>query len=331
MRMILHERAPHSVAIAFGMLALSMSLPAGAWDPVRDLTGKNINNLIKDRVDNLGRQIEKAVDDPVDYVTGLPQSIFNDICSAPVQLYRGTLRGRASDEWRRLPGPLVTALQPYYSVDLTRIKYASVGGLPGNNAMTFGTEIYFPRNINLRDWGDLLWMTHEMEHVIQYARSRSDAQKICEYQAKAIGNAGQHDNIDMERAADRKAESVVAIAYQAMNAPPSGLRGGDLSRGPPPLPSTPAFFGGAEPNSIMISNETFQEVYFGLRTRTYPGGWAALPPRSRQIFYGNPVDRDFEISITTNGYEVVYILPTQTMQHIDWNQQGVLDVFYEPR
>jgi hypothetical protein len=327
-----------------------------AWDPVRQLTGKNMNQLVQGRVNNLGNQITLFLNKPVDYTLKLPLSVLTDVCSLTALRYEGTLAGAADGKWKRLPPELVAALQPYYDVNLGGVQYATVHNLPGNFAMTFGNRIYFPARLDLQAWKDLFWMTHELEHVVQYARSGPVAKKLCEYQLKAIGAFGQHDNIDMERAADRKAGYVVSIAYQAMNAPqrpPTGLPTSDPAspmgtRAPPtgtlspqdegsPIvqdtssenPPRDHIFTGLAPNSIWIANETFQTVYFELRSRTFPGGAVALPPRSAQVFWGNYSDRDFQIRIVTGNTELMYVLPAQTQQHIDWNQSGILDVFYD--
>lgn len=310
---------------------------ARAWDPVRDLTGKNLSNLVEDRVENFGRAVNDFAHDPVGYTLQLPRSVLNDICSIPAQRYEGILRGNAHGNWQGLPQQLINAIQPFYGVDLTRVRFATVSGLPNGYAMTFGNKIYFPEFLDLRTRHDLWWMAHELEHVVQYSRSRSDAQELCEYTAKSFGSGFQHDRIDMERAADRKANFVEQIAYVAMN---GGVTYGarTAGRGPAPtapigpgdqLPPPPQIFSGTDSNSIWIANETDRMVYFDLQSRTFPWGSVALPPRSAQIFWGSPVDRDFQIRITTDGQTVMYVLPAQTKQHVSWNQFGILDVFYE--
>lgn len=297
-----------------------------AWDPVRDLTGQNLTNIVQGRVANLGRATSDFIRNPLGYVLHLPISTLSDICSAPAQHYEGMLRGNANGNWRSLPQPLLQVMQPYYAVDLERVRYATVSILPGGYAMTFGNTIYFPEFLDFSTYKDVRWMAHELEHVVQYARSRSDAQQVCEYMLHSVGAGLQHDDINMERAANRKADYVAPIAYPIVS---SGVSYGSTDT--PYSPAPPRIFWDEPPNSIWIANETDQTVYFSLRTQTFQGwGSIEMPPHSGQVFYGAQGDRDFQIYVgMRDGRFIQYVIPTQTKQHISWNAHGLLDVFYE--
>jgi hypothetical protein len=323
-------------SLLFLSFFLSLGLPAQAWDPIMDLTGKNLTNLVRDRGENLVRATGKFLRNPIKYTLQLPRSVLADICGADAKLYEGTLEGKASGHWKTLPSTLVEVFQPYYSVDLTRVRYATVS-IPTGNAMTFGDSIYFPKAIDLRTSSDVWWMAHELEHVVQYAGANSQAEKLCEYQLKYLTSAGH--NTEFEKAADRKANTVADIGYTAMNVgtadftrrgmPVANADGSGIpiaALGIKPVTRFPT----EPPNSVWISNETNQPVYFGLRTQRFWGwGGQFLPPHGRRVYFGAPQDRDFQISVITDGYEVLYVIPTQSAQRIAWNRFGILDVFYD--
>jgi hypothetical protein len=42
-------------------------VPRIKWDPVKDLTGKNLNQAVKDRLQNFGNQTEDFAKNPVQY------------------------------------------------------------------------------------------------------------------------------------------------------------------------------------------------------------------------------------------------------------------------
>jgi hypothetical protein len=244
--------------------------PASAWDPVRDLTGRTVKQHVERKIDKAEVAAKKLLHNPVDYLIHLPESLIADVCSAPVQYYENSLRGQAGNSWRSLPPVFVQAMQGAYSVDLSSVRYA-VGIRTANGAaQTFGRWIYFPRAIDLRNYSDLHWMLHELEHVVQYSgASYGYAGSLCEYMAKSVGSGFQHDNIDWERAADAKADWTVDYAYQVMNQGiPQGLsRNDSLAR-----------------NQILIFNDTDYEIVFFMETAFTEEGQERIPAHAWTVF-----------------------------------------------
>lgn len=291
---------------------------AWAWDPVRDLTGRTAKQHVERKIDKAEVAAKKLFKDPVGYLIRLPQSIVADVCSSPIQYYENTLQGQAQGRWNGLPEALIQRVQPYYSVDLRSVQYA-VGIRTANGAaQTFGNRIYFPRSLDLSERGDLHWMLHELEHVVQYSGRFGYAGSLCEYTAKAIGSGFRHDSIDWERAADAKANSIVDFALGVMSAQSQ-------------MAPRPAF--GVTRNQIIIVNQTNADVVFFMETAETDEGEERIPARSWTIFTGAPGDTWFNVRIGTRTPQgvrwVKYGLDGGTRQHIDWNREGVLDFFYE--
>lgn len=293
--------------------------PAVAWDPVRDLTGRTIKQHVERKIDKAGVAAKKLLHNPVDYLIHLPESLIADVCSAPVQYYENSLRGQARNSWRSLPPIFVESMQGAYSVDLSSVRYAVGIRTADGTAQTFGRWIYFPREIDLRNHSDLHWMLHELEHVVQYSGAKYGyAGSLCEYTAKSVGSGFQHDRIDWERAADAKANWTVDYAYLVMNQGiPQGLsRHDSLAR-----------------NQILIFNDTDYEVVFFMETAFTEEGQERIPPRAWTVFTGDRRDTWFNVRIGTETRQgaqwISYGLNGATRQHIEPNQYGVLDFYYE--
>lgn len=240
------KKATATTAVA--MLALTVSAPANAglgdffkevvrrpvavikepikktYDTVREpveqvlekTTGRRAEELIDSKKEKLERAVEKFRDDPIGYVVDLPGSVLADVCGAPALAYERTLRNQAGGRWKRLPQHLIDALRPKYDVNLDNVRYAERIKTANGDAQTYGNLIYFPTAVDLTDRSQLHWMLHELEHTVQYAHGGQKAEKVCEYQAKAIGKGFNHDAIDWERAADRKADFLLDFAYNVM-------------------------------------------------------------------------------------------------------------------
>jgi hypothetical protein len=86
-------------------------------------------------------------------------------------------------------------------------------------AITIGSEIFFPGDLDFSDVADYKLMFHELEHVVQYAQRGGIRQFIAEYIAKvpheviARRSFDVHDEHEIERAAIRKSETVLAGVY----------------------------------------------------------------------------------------------------------------------
>lgn len=304
---------PTSLGLLVGAISLlCLALPpqsARAIDPIRDLTGRSLKGHIEHHSDKLQQSADKFFHNPVQYTLDLPQKVFAGACAAFPLGYEQGLRGSVSI-WHSLPPNLIQALQPHYSANLAGVRFAVDIATSNGQAQTFGNHIYFPsRGINLGSYGDMHWMLHELEHVVQYANSSWGTNgKLCEYLMKGVGAGFDHDAIDMERAAERKADALTPFALSVMQG----------RWGPPALRAR---------NELWVRNETFQPVVFYLQTQTF-AEYITLPPRTENVFRGAPVDNWFYISIMTNGVTIQYTLNGGTRQHIDWNRAGLLDVFW---
>lgn len=205
--------------LIFTILCSFSSTVAFAWDPIKDLTGERLD----EHMQNLANSGEAFRKKPIDYLRSRPGKILSEACAAPMGAYAAHLRRASNGLWKRLPLHLVVAMQRHYpQQNLHTVRYAENISTSDGTAQTFTNEIYFPRRINLKNRNDLRWMLHELEHVIQYAGRGSQAALLCEYQFKAIGKGLQrktfnpHDFIDLERAADLKANRLLSEAYQVM-------------------------------------------------------------------------------------------------------------------
>ncbi|MCP4986256.1 MAG: DUF4157 domain-containing protein [Colwellia sp.] len=301
-------------------IALLWSSSAFSWDPVRDLTGRTLKQHVEKNAKKTTNSAKKLARDPVGYLMKLPEKIIADVCSAPVRIYEGTLRGQADGKWESLPSILIEAVQPAYSVDLSTVRFAEGINTANGAAQTFGRWIYFPHRINLKNYSDLRWMLHELEHVVQYAgASYGYGGSLCEYIFKSVGSGFDHDKIDWERAADRKANWVIDYAFQVMNQGiPQGMSRGDtLAR-----------------NQILIFNETNYDVFFMMETAYTAAGEERIPARGWTVFTGDPRDTWFNVRIGTrlnNGGMAwrTYGLNGATRQHIAPDAYGALDFLYE--
>lgn len=286
------------------LISISLFEPtfAFAWDPVRDLTGKNLTNLVRDRANNLANQAGKFISDPVGYSLKLPKSIFAELCSAPIQYYGGTLAGQANGRWKALPPQLVKGIQRFYRNDLSAVRYSERIRTSNGSAQTFGNLIYFPTTIDLLNPSDMWWMLHELEHTSQYA-GESQALKLCEYMAKSIGSGGQHDNIDWESAADRKANYAHDAAMAAITQIPLSA------------------------NQIVLQNDTYRPVVFSLESASAARQDFVLQPRTQELFTSpSSSDSWHNLYIVTDGTEITYGVDGGTVWRIYYdNSSGVLD------
>lgn len=293
---------------------------AFAWDPYRDITGRTVKQDVEHRIKKAGVAAHKFLNNPIKYLANLPASLVADLCSAPIQYYEGALRAQAGNGWKALPPILVTALQPYYSSNLEVVRYAEGIATADGSAQTFGRYIYFPTSVGLKDRSDLWRMLHELEHTTQFANATNgQAGKLCEYAAKAVGSGLDHDAIDMEQAADRKADYLLDYALYVMY---NGL--------PPGATATNY----ASRNQLIVYNDTVFNLCFEMETQFTANAQECIAAGNVVIFSSDPRDTWFNVAINTITYDgrdvwVQYGLNGGTRQHILFNQDGALDFFYE--
>ena len=151
---------------------------------------------------------------------------------------------------------LIRAIQPYYSVDLHTVRYAiNINTIHGQN-ITIGNTVYFVKIMNFTNTTDAWLLYHELEHVVQYANRGGVQPFLSEYILKAGGSILQggnsvdiHNNIDLEHAANAKANQVIAAVGPEIPPPPplppdlpdaSPPPPPPRSAAPPPLPPAAA-------------------------------------------------------------------------------------------
>src|SRR5262245_17829614 len=133
--------------------------------------------------------------------------------------YIGFLNSQVGNNVRAFDTNFISAIQQYYSVDIRGVRYATgINTLHGMN-ITIGNMIYFVRDMDFTDPNDAQVAYHELEHVVQYANRGGVEPFLAEYILKAGGSILRggnsidlHDNIDLENAANAKANQIAAAA-----------------------------------------------------------------------------------------------------------------------
>ena len=136
-----------------------------------------------------------------------------------VDQYIGFLQNQAGNNVYWLDPSVIAPIQRFYSVDLRQVRYAvGINTIHGQN-ITIGNTVYFVRGMNFNDPNDAWTLHHELEHVVQYANRGGVEPFLSEYILKAGGSILRggnsidlHDNIDLENAANAKANQVAAAA-----------------------------------------------------------------------------------------------------------------------
>lgn len=207
-----HRRS--ALIVALTLLAhLFCSTQAYAWDPVREATGRTLKQHAKRAIERTGKSIEKFVNNPIEYALERPMRFFQETCAAPANVLRYNHQ-RQVKNWERLPRALIQDVQRFYrGVNLDNVRFAENVKTINARAVTMGNLIYFRGRIDFRSDHDLWLVLHELEHTVQY-RGETRSAKLCEYTLKAFARGLNHDDIDWERAADRKANYVMDQLYQ---------------------------------------------------------------------------------------------------------------------
>ncbi len=149
-----------------------------------------------------------------------------------VDQYIGFLQNQAGNNIYRLDDAIINQIQKFYSINLHGVRYATgINTIHGAN-ITIGNTIYFVRDIDFDSPNDGWTLYHELEHVVQYANRGGVEPFLAEYTLKAGGSIlrggnsiDMHDNIDLESAANAKANQVASGAGPAQTSvnPPAIL------------------------------------------------------------------------------------------------------------
>jgi hypothetical protein len=133
--------------------------------------------------------------------------------------------------YKSLDPSLKEALAEKYSdVNLSSVRYAESVDTVHGAAITVGNKIYFPRRVNFKDYSDLHWLLHELEHVRQYKVHGGVVPFLAKYLVNGaieIGRNGSiniHGEINLEREANAKANNVIDHAWAALKPDPNAPR-----------------------------------------------------------------------------------------------------------
>lgn len=202
------------------VVLLFSALSAVAWDPVRDLTGKrldqHLDRAVQD-VQNAPESWSRCLGNPRQCSEDLLRRIPYSAVWPIMDRYKAHLFNQAQGRWQTIPSGLLEMVQSEYSVDLRAIRYATNIDTVHGQAITWENSIFFPRAINLDDNGDLHWLLHEIEHAVQYQRRGGFRELFGEYILKSMGKVieeqsiNPHDYVDIERAAERKADHALSV------------------------------------------------------------------------------------------------------------------------
>ncbi len=154
-----------------------------------------------------------------------------------VDHYIGFLQNQAGNNVYGLDQSVINRIQSFYSVDLHNVRFAiNINTIHGSN-ITIGNTIYFVKAMDFNDVNDAWTLYHELEHVGQYAQRGGVEPFLSEYVLKAGGSVLRggnsidiHDNIDLEGAANAKANQIASSGPSPVTYP----------GGPPPQPPGPS-------------------------------------------------------------------------------------------
>jgi hypothetical protein len=138
-----------------------------------------------------------------------------------IKLYLSNLQVQAKSKWQKLPEKLIEILKPYYKFDLSSVRFAENIDTRHGQAITFEYQIFFPKAIDLTEEKELWWMLHELQHTQQYNDKGGLEQFLLKYSLDAIGQTIKqksffiHDDIELEKEADAKANSNIKTVHEA--------------------------------------------------------------------------------------------------------------------
>jgi hypothetical protein len=210
------------VAITFLLVSPAVG---NAWDPIKDLTGKRLDQHLnhgRKELERLPGSVQRCVKDPFKCTRDQIDRLMYTALWPVIERYKNHLFNQAEGRWKSLPQWLVDGVQRYYpEINLDSVRYAENINTIHNQAITWHYHIFFPINVNFYSTQDVLWMLHELEHVVQYQRRGGEQAFLSEYIWKTpgkiieTGSFNVHDAIDIERAAHAKANNVIGAALQA--------------------------------------------------------------------------------------------------------------------
>ncbi|BBM86336.1 RICIN domain-containing protein [Candidatus Uabimicrobium amorphum] len=176
--------------------------------------GRNLDKFVAqraiERAKFLGREVDKKLFQPI--LKTLEYTV-------PGHGYLKYLSDQAKDKRKYLPQEFIRIVQKHYrSIDLQKVTYAEDINTVHGDAITIGSEIYFPTRVDLTDGDDVFWMLHELEHVVQYKKigvstflAKYVTQSISEALNQIVkGSFSVHDNMQIEIDADNKAKRIFA-------------------------------------------------------------------------------------------------------------------------
>lgn len=218
-------RTMKKIGAAILALQLASTAPVLAWDPVKDLTGKRLDQHLNHGARELGNAPESWARCAGRLGRCIPETLerlpstFSP--AAPiVERYKQHLFNQANGRWQTLPFDFINAAQRFYpGIDLHRVRYAEGINTLHGQAITWHYHIFFPDVIDLATENDFELMLHELEHVVQYDQRGGEREFISEYILKVPGKVIErgsfnvHDHIDIERAAIRKAENIFSQVW----------------------------------------------------------------------------------------------------------------------
>lgn len=182
---------------------------------VSDLDPFNKNSQVRQTLRDIDTQVVQPVGE-------LVKEALATVVPNPLSLYLKFLDAQA--KYQPLPAYLRTILAPHYGVDLARVRFATDVNTVHGQAITVGYDIYFPRSIDLDtpSYGHLHWMLHELEHVVQYERHGGVTPFLLKYAAQGLlqvlgtGSFDVHDNIELEKQAEDKADRIIAEVWESV-------------------------------------------------------------------------------------------------------------------
>jgi hypothetical protein len=136
---------------------------------IKDMDPFNKNSQVRKELAILDKNVLQPVWDQI-----LDPLLLDPISKAYIEYIEAQARGK----YKPLPLWLKLVLQEFdvYDVDLNKVCYAEgINTLQDDNAITLGNNIHFPRSINLDRYdegarGDIHWILHELQHVVQYKK-----------------------------------------------------------------------------------------------------------------------------------------------------------------
>ena len=275
---------------------------AYAWDPVRDLTGRTLKQHAERALKRTGNSLEKFVDNPLEYALERPLRVLQEVCAVPTNVLRYNYH-RQVRNWQRLPPALIDYVQPFYGVDLRNVRFAENVRTINASAVTMGNLIYFKGTIDLDNDDDLFLVLHELEHTVHY-RNETRSARLCEYSLKAVGSGFNHDDIDWERAADRKANYVLDQLYQ-------------IWRSEDELRPNEFYLENTYPYPVIFTVETPEGVYDH-----------KMPPGTYDIISSeNPDDRRYRVYLPFDDGEDGYNIYAGRYYRFERSRERVIEIF----